>query len=56
MLVETLKRVEESDPTRGRWDVVGNEVTVRVDASSLAMVATIDVNGDIIEVRITAPT
>ena len=49
MLAETLKRVEECDPARGRWDVAGDEATVWVDASSLAMGAAIEVNGDIIE-------
>ena len=49
MLAEALKRVEECDPARGRWDVVGDEATVWVDGSSLAMGAAIKVNGDIIE-------
>ncbi|KAK4312976.1 hypothetical protein Pmani_015641 [Petrolisthes manimaculis] len=49
MLAETLKRVEECDPARGRWDVVGDEATVWVDASSLAMGAAIEVNGEVIE-------
>lgn len=49
MLEEMLTRVEECDPARGRWDVVGDKATVWVDASSLAMGAAIEVDGDIIE-------
>ena len=49
MLAKTLKRVKECAPARGRWDVAGDEATVWVDASSLAMGAAIEVNGDIIE-------
>ena len=49
MLEETLRRVTESDPAQGRFDVEGDEATVWVDASSLAMGAAIEVSGRIIE-------
>ena len=35
MLEDTVQRVERNDPGKGRWDVVGEEATVWVDASSL---------------------
>ena len=49
MLEETLKKVESSDPARGRWDVEGEHALLWVDASSLALGAALEVNGDIIE-------
>ncbi len=49
MLVETLKRVKNSDPARGRWDVTGDEAILWVDASSLALGAVLEVNGEIVE-------
>ena len=49
MLNETLQRVKSSDPARGRWDVDGDEATVWVDASSLAIGAALEVDSNIIE-------
>jgi len=37
MLKDMLQRVTAHDPTSGRWDVSGDEATVWVDASSLAL-------------------
>ena len=49
LIAEPLKRMKSSDPAHGRWDVAGEEATLWVDASSLALGAAIEVNGDIIE-------
>ena len=49
MLEETLKKVNCSNPARGRWDVKGEQALLWVDASSLALVAALEVNGNIIE-------
>lgn len=49
MLTETLARVRKSDPARGRWDVAGDEATLWVDASSLALGAVLEVDGGVIE-------
>ena len=49
MLTETLRRVKKSDPARGRWDVAGDEATLWVDASALALGAVLEVNGEVIE-------
>lgn len=48
MLSETLQRVKCSDPAQGRWDVEGNEAVVWVDASSLAIGAALEGEGNII--------
>lgn len=49
MLAETLDRVKNCDPAQGRWDVAGDEATLWVDASSLAVGAVLEVNGEVIE-------
>ncbi|KAG0713329.1 hypothetical protein GWK47_016456 [Chionoecetes opilio] len=49
MIEETLRQVKRSDPARGRWDVKGDENSLWVDASSLALGAVLEVNGDVIE-------
>ncbi|KAK4326819.1 hypothetical protein Pmani_002676 [Petrolisthes manimaculis] len=49
LLEDIMDRVGEDDPVRGRWDVTGDVAKVWVDASSLAMGAMIEVDGDIIE-------
>ncbi|XP_071524208.1 uncharacterized protein [Panulirus ornatus] len=49
MLAETLQRVKCSDPAQGRWDMDGNQAVVWVDASSLAIRAVQEVNGNIVE-------
>ncbi|XP_045105468.1 uncharacterized protein LOC123500980, partial [Portunus trituberculatus] len=49
MLTETLGRVKKADPARGRWDVAGDEAALWVDASSLALGAVLEVNGEVIE-------
>ena len=49
MLEDTVQRVERNDPGKGRWDVVGEEATVWVDASSLALGIVIEVDGNVVE-------
>ena len=49
MLTETVARVTHDDSVRGNWCVDGNEFTVWVDASSLALGAAFAVNEFIIE-------
>ena len=49
IVADMLQRVKASDPARGRWDVEGEEAVVWVDASSLALAASLEVNGDAIE-------
>ncbi|XP_043214663.1 uncharacterized protein LOC122378020 [Amphibalanus amphitrite] len=49
MMSEMVSRVRESDPARGRWDVSGDAATLWVDASSVALGAVLEVNGDVIE-------
>ena len=46
---EVKHLTEKSDPTRGRWDVTGDEATIWVDASSLATGAVITVEEEVIE-------
>ena len=49
MMKEMMHRVREGDPARGRWDVSGARATLWVDASSLALGAVLEVDGDAIE-------
>lgn len=49
MLEDTVRRVKQDDPAKGRWDVVGEEATVWVDASSLALGVAIEVDGHVVE-------
>ena len=49
MLEDTVRRVKQNDPANGRWDVVGEEATVWVDASSLALGIVIEVDGHVVE-------
>ena len=49
MLEDTVQRVERNDPGKGRWCVVGEEATVWVDASSLALGIVIEVDGNVVE-------
>ena len=49
MLEDTVQRVERNDPGKGRWDVVGEEATVWVDARSLALGIVIEVDGNVVE-------
>ena len=49
MLEDTVQRVERNDPGKGRWNVVGEEATVWVDASSLALSIVIEVDGNVVE-------
>ena len=49
MLEDTVQRVERNDPGKCRWDVVGKEATVWVDASSLALGIVIEVDGNVVE-------
>ena len=48
-LQETVSEVRRNEPVRGRWHVKGNAARVWVDASSLALGVTIEVNGQVIE-------
>ena len=49
MLEDTVQRVERNDPGKCRWDVVGEEATVWVDTSSLALGIVIEVDGNVVE-------
>ena len=49
MLGDTVRRVKQNDPAKGRWDVAGDEATVWVDASSLALGIVIEVDGHVVE-------
>ena len=49
MLEDTVRRVKQNDPANGRWDVVGEEATVWVDASSLALGIVSEVDGHVVE-------
>ena len=49
MLKGMLQRVTAHDPASGRWDVSGDEATVWIDASSLALGAVVEVNGCAVE-------
>ena len=49
MMEDTVRRVKQNDPAKGRWDVVGEEATVWVDASSLALGIVIEVDGHVVE-------
>ena len=44
-----MERVMQDDPVQGDWCINENELTVWVDASSMAMGVTLEVNGSIIE-------
>ena len=46
---EITKKVATDDPARGRLDVKGDEVTVWVDASMLALGVAIEVDGEVVE-------
>ena len=49
MMTETVARVTHDDPVQGNWCVDGNEFTVWVDASSLALGVALVVDEFIIE-------
>ena len=49
MLEDTVRRVNQNDPAKGLWDIVGEEATVWVDASSLALGIVIEVDGHVVE-------
>ena len=49
MMEDTGRRVKQNDPAKGRWDVVGEEATVWVDASSLALGILIEMDGHVVE-------
>ena len=48
-LHDTVAAVRANDPVKGRWDVYGEEATVWVDASSLAMGAAVEIDGCVME-------
>ena len=49
MLEDTVRRVKHSDPEKGRWDVIGEDATVWMDASSLTLGIVIEVDGHVVE-------
>ncbi|CAM1330155.1 Uncharacterised protein r2_g3929 [Pycnogonum litorale] len=49
MMEDLMLRVKRNDPARGKWNVDGEEATVWVDASSLAIGVIIQVDGHTIE-------
>ena len=49
MMEDTVRRVKQNDPAKGRWNVIGEEATVWVDASSLALGIVIEVDGHVVE-------
>ena len=49
MLEDTFRRGKQNDPAKGRWDVVGEEATVWVDASSLELGIVIEADGHVVE-------
>ena len=49
IMEDTVRRVKQNDPAKGRWDVVGEEATVWVDAHSLALDILIEVDGHVVE-------
>ena len=48
-LREMTEEVKRNDPVKGRWDVASEAVKVWVDASSIAMGAVIEMNGNVVE-------
>ena len=44
-----MRRVEAADPARGRWDVAGEDATVWVDESSLALGVVVEIGGEAVE-------
>ncbi|CAM1312990.1 Uncharacterised protein r2_g2342 [Pycnogonum litorale] len=46
---DVIRRVKQNDPARGQWNVNGNEATIWVDASSVAIGVKIEVDGETIE-------
>ena len=49
MIDDVLRRVQVCDPVKGKYEVSGEEATVWVDASSLAIGAVVAVKGEVIE-------
>ena len=49
ILAETLTRVREADPVGGNWCMDSKEITVWVDASSIATGVALETNGTVIE-------
>ena len=49
MVDEISSRLKEHDPVKGNWKVTGHEATLWVDSSSIALGASIEVAGQIIE-------
>ena len=49
ILAETLTRVREADPVGGNWCMDGQEITVWVDASSVAAEVALETNGTFID-------
>ena len=49
ILAETLTRVREADPIGENWCLDGKEITIWVDASSVAIGVALEMNGTVIE-------
>ena len=49
MLEDTVRTVKQNDLAKRRWDVVGEEATVWVDASSYALGIVIEVDSHVVE-------
>ena len=49
ILAEMLSRIREQDPVRGDWCMGSNEVTVWVDASSVATGVALEASGTVVE-------
>ena len=49
MMEDTVRRVKHNDLAKDRWDVVGEEATVWVDASSLALGIVIEMEGHVVK-------
>lgn len=49
MMEEIMRRVGETDPAGGKWEVDGDEATVWTDASSLAVGVVVVVGGNVVE-------
>ena len=49
MLEDMIRKVNLDNPAKGRWDVAGNEATVWVDASSIALGVVLEVGGHVME-------
>ena len=49
LIVDIIRRVKACDPAHGRWGASGEEATILIDASSLAVGVALMVDGHVIE-------